>query len=123
MVNLLNYLNFDKSFEVKYINDIAVIKCNDKLNIHNVSFLAKIVDSLISQNKGSILVDMKDLLYVDSTGLGILFVTMNRLKKINISFKLIGLTEFVHKLFIRSDIESLFEVYENEEAAIGSLEN
>ena len=118
---LLPYLNFDKSFNVKFINDTVIIKCNDKLNIHNISFLAKIMDSLISQNNGLILVDMNDLQHVDSTGLGVLFVTMNRLKKINISFKLIGLSDYIHNLFSGLDIDTLCEVYENEEDAIKSM--
>lgn len=118
---LLPYLNFDKSFNVKFINDTVIIKCNDKLNIHNISFLAKIVDSLISQNNGPILVNMNDLQHVDSTGLGVLYVTMNRLKKINRSFKLIGFSEYIHDLFTGLDIDTLCEVYENEEDAMKSM--
>ncbi len=119
----LNYINTDKNFDVKHINEITIITWNDKLNIYNVPFFSKTIDILISQNKSSILINMKNLYYIDSSGLGVLFATMNRLKKNNINFKLIGPTEYIKKIFIRSDIESLFEVYDDEEDAIKSLEN
>ncbi len=123
MAYLLPYLNSDTSFDVKYINNVAIINCNDKLNIYNVSFFSKIIDILNSQNKRAILVNMKSLYYVDSSGLGVLLVSMNKVKENNKSFKLIALTEFVKVLFRRSNIEALFEIYETEEAAMKSLEN
>ncbi len=123
MKNQFTYPETSNAFEIKNIGEITVIKCNDRLNIYNVSIFSKLINNLISEHTSSILVDMKDLLYIDSSGLGVLFATMNRLKKNNIGFKLIGLTQGIKKLFIRSDIENIFDIYETEEAAMKSLEN
>ena len=61
----------EKSGEDQHGNKITTIKCHGRLMSENTSDLKALVKSLIARG-GRIVIDLGDLIYIDSAGLGAL---------------------------------------------------
>ncbi len=109
------------NIEIRKINDISIVKLSDKLNICSVPEIDDFINNLIEQNKNSFILDLDELSYIDSSGLGALITITVKLKKKGGSLKIIGLMGFVRKIFEVTNSTALFEIYESEEEAVKSF--
>lgn len=111
----------NKNIDVKFNNGISVVRCIDRIDIYNSPVFDATIDMLISQNKNSVLLDMNEVFYIDSSGLGVLISSMRKLQKDGRFFKIIGLSDFVKKVIRRARMENYFDIYETEEDAMKSI--
>jgi anti-sigma B factor antagonist len=111
----------NKNMDVKFINGVTVIKCVDRIDIYNSPVFDAAIDMLISHNNNPVLFNMKDVFYIDSSGLGVLISSMRKLKKEGRFFKLVGLSDFVKKVINRARMDNYFDIYETEEDAFRSI--
>ncbi|HOP30367.1 MAG TPA: STAS domain-containing protein [Spirochaetota bacterium] len=109
--------------DIKIVNGIAVVKCIDRIDIYNSPVFDAAIDMLIRQSNNSVLLNMRDVFYIDSSGLGVLISSMRKLNKDGRFFKIFGLGEFVKKVFKRSLMTTYFDIYETEEDALMSITN
>jgi anti-sigma B factor antagonist len=97
------------------------MKCSDRIDIYNSPIFDATIDMLISENKNSVLLNMEDVFYIDSSGLGALISGMRKLNKDGRFFKIAGLNDFVKKVINRARMDNYFDIYETEEEAMRSL--
>jgi len=112
----------NKNIDVSFVNGISVMKCTDRIDIYNSPIFDATIDMLISQNNNSVLLNMKDVFYIDSSGLGALICGMRKLKKEGRFFKIVGLNDFVKKVIERARISNYFDIYETEDEALKSID-
>ena len=76
------------------------------------------IHSLINQGQKKILVNLSDVSYVDSAGLGQLVGAYTTVAQAGGSMKLVNLTKKLHDLLTITKLLTVFEVFESEQEAL-----
>ena len=98
---------FDKKLET--IDDIQTIKLIGDLDVYSEDEFKSFIDEEINPNK-DVRIDLKELDYLDSTGLGMF---MNIYKMVNDNgkdIKIINAKDNIQKLFKITDLTDLFDM-------------
>ncbi|TVR76885.1 MAG: anti-sigma factor antagonist [Chitinophagaceae bacterium] len=91
---------------------------DDKLNNINAP---KLKSELVILNAGgvkNIILDMKDVSFVDSSGLSAILIGNRLCKNANGTFVVTNLTEYVHKLVKISQLDSILSIIPSNEEAV-----
>ena len=78
---------------------------------------------VVEKSEKKILLNLANVSYMDSSGLGELVAGYTTLQKSGGQMKLLNLTERVSELMVITKLLTVFEVYEDEEQAINSFQN
>jgi anti-sigma B factor antagonist len=79
------------------------------------------ISELIGKGQKSIILDMKRVDFIDSTGLGTLVVAHTQLQKAGGSVKLLNVSKRNVQLLILTKLSTVFEMFDDEQAAINSF--
>lgn len=82
---------------------------------------ARVMDELLSQAGVNVLVNFSGINYLDSTGIGEMVGYMNRFVENNRQLKLLRPHARIRKLLQITKLDSIFEIYEDEQAALDSF--
>lgn len=104
------------------VSGITVLDLNGKITLgEGGTILRDAVRSQMSQGIQRILLNLADVTYIDSAGLGELTSAYTSMKNRNGQLKLLNLTKRVHDLMQITKLYTVFDVFDDEEAAIGSF--
>jgi anti-sigma B factor antagonist len=108
--------------EQKEIEGIVILELHGRLVVgtESTDFRRKIT-ALISEDRKSIILDMKHVDYIDSTGLGTLVVAHTQLQKAGGSVKLLNVSKRNVQLLILTKLSTVFEMFDQEQTAINSF--
>lgn len=98
---------FDK--EIKIEDDIQTVKLTGDLDVYSEEDFKEFIEEKIDINK-DLVFDLKDLDYLDSTGLGMFMLIYNKQKENGKSVKIINTKENIKKLFKITDLSDLFDM-------------
>ena len=84
--------------------------------------LHKSIRALIVEKKMLILLNLTDVTYIDSCGLGELIASQVSVENKGGEIKLFGLTEALRELLTTTRLLTVFDVYENEADAIENFD-
>ena len=106
----------------KQVEGIIVLALHGRLVVGSESaeFRRKITE-LISTEHKSIILDMKHVDFIDSTGLGTLVVAHTQLQKAGGSVKLLNVSKRNVQLLILTKLSTVFEMFDDEQTAIDSF--
>ncbi len=79
------------------------------------------VGNEIAMGKQRIIINLADVSYIDSSGLGELTSAFTRAKSRGITVKLLNLTKRIDELLQITKLYTVFDVYDDEDAAIKSF--
>jgi anti-sigma B factor antagonist len=99
---------------VKVVGDITLNRGGDVL-------LKDKVQSLLQQGQKNLLVDLSDVSYVDSAGLGELVQAYATTKNRGGSLKLLNVTKRLRDLLVVTKLLTVFETFDNESTALASF--
>jgi anti-sigma B factor antagonist len=80
------------------------------------------INSLISQERTHIVLDLKDVPYIDSTGLGELVAAYGSVMKAGGALKLLNVTSRNHDLLSITRLVTVFESFDSEAEAVRSFQ-
>ena len=75
----------------------------------------------IAAGRQRIIINLADVSYIDSSGLGELISAFTTAKNRGITLKLLNLTKRIHELMQITKLYTVFDVYDDEDAAITSF--
>ncbi len=101
------------SFAIERDGDTAVVKCHGRLVAGATEELYHEVKNLLPQTK-VVVVDLADLTYVDSTGLGTLVRLHASARKLGCEFKLLHLGKQLRNLLKITNLLSVFAQAEDQ---------
>lgn len=106
------------------IENIIILDIEGNLRIGDgsVSFRSAI-RQLLLEEEHNVLLNLKDVRYIDSSGLGELISGYTAIKKDGGHLKLLNLSEKVHELMTITKLLTVFDVYDDEPKAIESFDN
>ena len=102
---------------------VAILDLDGRLTLGESSVtLRDSVRGLLAGGHKNIVINMKDVDYVDSSGLGELVSAFATAKRDDAKLKLVNLAQRVHGLLQITKLLTVFETFDSEEDAIRSFE-
>lgn len=81
----------------------------------------ELLHKLIDEGKKHVIVDLTDVKFMNSSGIGMLIGGLTTMKKADGSMKLSGLTEKIESLLVITKLITIFESYNNIDEAVASF--
>ena len=109
--------------EERVVGNVAVVKVHGDIVLNGSGpDLADKVRSLLEQDRRRIVLDLGDVRYVDSGGIGELVESFTAAQQRGGSVKLLGVTKRLNDLLVITKLLNVFECFDAEDEAIGSFE-
>jgi anti-sigma B factor antagonist len=101
---------------------VTVVDIGGRITLGEGSaLLRKTIRDLLADGRTKILLNLADVNYIDSSGIGELVTAFTTVKKNNGDLKLLYLTKKVHDLLQLTKLFTVFDVYSDENIAVGSF--
>lgn len=98
---------FDKNIE--HNDDFQLIKLKGDLDVYSEDEFKGFIEENLDENK-DLVIDLSDLDYLDSTGLGMFMNIYNSQKSKGKTVKIINAKDNIKKLFKITDLTALFDM-------------
>src|SRR5690348_4514539 len=99
----------------------TIIKVEGRLTLGDERPLKDKVKELLANGKKRLVLDLKDVAYIDSSGLGTLVSAYTSARNSGAEIKLASLSTKAHQLLTVTKLLTIFDVYDNAEAAAKSF--
>ena len=109
--------------EERVVGNVAVVKVHGDIVLNGSGpDLADKVRSLLEQDRRRIVLDLGDVRYVDSGGIGELVESFTAAQQRGGSVKLLGVTKRLNDLLVITKLLNVFECFDVEDEAIDSFD-
>ena len=111
------------SFEIneRYVNDVVVLDISGNIDIKTAPSLKVKLESLIRFGHHKIVVNLRDVDFIDSTGVGSLMHGLKMINPITGGIKIIGLSPQNFNVFSVLQLDRVFPILSSEDQAVGSF--
>lgn len=106
--------------EVKDYQGVKVMALSGEIDMYSSPALRKKIMDLVNQRVTPLLVDLKKVSYIDSSGIATFVEGLKHMMPYGGRLKLIGLLEGVREIFRFSKLDKVFEIYRTLEDALHS---
>jgi anti-sigma B factor antagonist len=104
------------------IGDVRVLDCSGKITLGEGTMAVRnAVRDILKDNGKKIILNLGDVNYIDSSGIGELVSTYTTVTNHGGSLKLLNLTKKIQELLAITKLLTVFQVFENEQAALASF--
>lgn len=107
--------------ERKDHEDISILNLSGFLDLHTVPKFEEAIQNLVDENRFHILVNLKELDYISSAGLGVFMGFIEEIREKEGDIKLSNLSPRVYKVFDLLGFPALFQIFDEEEQAINQF--
>ncbi len=106
----------------RHIGSVTIVDLSGKLTSSDQSGkLKEKVDALLAQDRKQIVLNLGEVTYVDSAGLGEIVSCYSTARRQSATVSLANLHKRVQELLVITKLHAVFDVYESEKAAIDSF--
>jgi anti-sigma B factor antagonist len=110
------------SIKERQAGDVVVVDLSGKITIGEGSVeLREKIRSLLAEGKKKILLNLGDVGYVDSSGIGELVSSLTTTNNQGGQLKLLNLTKKIRDLLMITKLLTVFETFDNEQDAVASF--
>jgi anti-sigma B factor antagonist len=107
----------------RQVGGVTIVDINGRIVLGEESAaLRDLVGDLLSKGQKQILFNLGDVNYIDSAGLGYLVSAFSSVRKQGGELKLLNLTSKVHDVLQITRLYTVFDVLDNEAAAVNSFD-
>lgn len=101
------------------VNDVTILRLKGRLELDDGDeVLREHVERLVQENRVNLILDMTDVIRMDSAGIGMLVAKYMTVKKRGGMLRLLHLTDKTSRLLHVTRLETVFEIFEREDAAL-----
>ena len=105
------------------VEGVTIVDISGRITLgEETSALREAVRSLVAQGKTRIVLNLAEVDYIDSSGVGELVSSYTRVRSANGQLKLLNLSKKVHDLLQVTKLYTVFDVKEDEFTAIKSFD-
>ena len=106
----------------RQVGEAVVIEMSGRIKVGEGNLLLReMVGNLTESGKKNIVLNLGEVTYMDSSGLGELVKTHTTIRNLQGEVKLVNLSKRVEELLQMTKLSSVFDIYEDEASAIGSF--
>jgi len=110
-------------YKIKIIDDVAVFALSGRMMGDKLtSELYEEAKSLISKGVRKLVIDLLEVDFINSIGLGLIIACRTSMVKVGGSLKLLCSSHNIEKYFQITELDKFFEFYKSEEEALESYE-
>ena len=107
----------------RQVDGVTIVDLNGRIVLGEATTaLRELLQNLVSQGQKQILLNLAEVSYIDSSGLGALVSGFTTLKGQEGNLKLLNLTKKVQDLLQITKLLTVFEVYSDEATAVQSFQ-
>ncbi|HWE51292.1 MAG TPA: STAS domain-containing protein [Bryobacteraceae bacterium] len=107
---------------IRQVGDVAVIDLSGRITLgEGSSAIRDEIHDLIASGSRKILMNLADVSYIDSSGIGELVADFTSMANAGGALKLLGLSKGTKMLLKVTKLDSIFDVHEEEAEALGSF--
>ncbi len=104
------------------ISDIVIIDLNGRITLGDgCQSVGELIHELLAKDRKKILLNLAEVNFIDSAGIGTLTKCFVAAKRNGGAIKLLHLTTKIRDLLQITNLYTVFEVFSDEQAAIGSF--
>jgi anti-sigma B factor antagonist len=108
--------------EMRTVGDIRILDCSGKITLGEGTMAVRnTVRDILKDNGKKIILNLADVNYIDSSGIGELVSTYTTVTNNGGQLKLLSLTKKIHELLQITKLLTVFQVFDSEDAAIKSF--
>ena len=105
------------------VGDVTILRLNGRLELEQGDLAFRdYINNLVADGRSNILLDLKDVTRIDSAGIGMLVSKYLTARKSGGTIKLLHLTRHSDHLINITRLATVFEVFDDEEAALKSFQ-
>ena len=109
---------------VRETQGVTVVEVSGRLTLgEGVAKVRSELQPIIAGGKRQIVLDISEVVYLDSSGIGLLVSTYATMNRLGGHLKVCGLSNRVKDLLLLTKLFTVFEVYDNADAAVASFSN
>ena len=101
--------------------EIEVLELKGRLDAASAKALKEKVQSLVEQQRVKLVLDMGDIDFIDSSGLGVLVAALRSANKKGGDVKIAALQNKIRSIFELTRLHRVFEIFDTAETAIASF--
>ena len=107
-------------FEVKRkdIDEISILYLKGYLDAHTASDFESALDKLVCEERVRIIVNLSELVYISSAGLGVFMGFIEDIRKKDGDIKMAEPSKKVMRVFELLGFQVLYQIFENEQEAV-----
>ena len=102
--------------------EIDILELEGRLDASSSKTLKDKVQSLVEQQRVKMVLDMGEVDFIDSSGLGVLVATLRSTNKKGGDVKIASLQSSIRAIFELTRLHRVFEIFDTADAAIASFE-
>jgi anti-sigma B factor antagonist len=102
--------------------DMIIFNVKGDIDINSSPEVRKVFEELTNAKEKKLLLNLKDVEYVDSSGLATLVEVLKRSKVYGGKLKICNLSGKVRGLFEITKLDKLFDIYDTEEKAVAAYQ-
>lgn len=107
----------------RQVGDVTVLDMSGKMRIgESGTVFCNTIRGLVEEDRRKILLNLRGISHIDSTGLGELIASYNTLDKKGGRVKLLHLTQRVRELMVLTKLLTVFDIYDSESEALDSFQ-
>lgn len=99
-------------------NKQAIMTLKGEIDVYTAPKLKEQLNELVGESEADVLVDLKDVTYMDSTGLGTFVSGLKHAKESGTTLKLIRANERLYRLFKVTGLDHVIDVHSIEEGEL-----
>lgn len=104
------------------VGDVSILDLKGRLVLdEGDDILRSHINELVTEGRVKIVVNLQDVTYVDSCGVGVLIAKYVSVRKKGGDVKLLHLTPRSHKVMEISKLLTVFEIFDSEDRALASF--
>ncbi|HMV76787.1 MAG TPA: STAS domain-containing protein [Leptospiraceae bacterium] len=103
------------------VNSIPIVDIVGEVDLYNTKEIKDLIDQMIKEGKYQIILNLGQVPFMDSSGIGTLVTGMYRLKKYQGNLKIVNIVGSVAKVFKMTGMDAHLEIFETEEDAVKSF--
>jgi anti-sigma B factor antagonist len=108
----------------RQVEGVSIVDLNGRITLGEGSVVLRdTVRNLLSEDRKKILLNLAEVTYIDSSGIGELVSAYTQVKNQGGDLKLLNLTKKVHDLLQITKLYTVFEIADDEANAIKSFSN
>jgi anti-sigma B factor antagonist len=108
---------------IRQVDSVTVVDVSGRITLgEGCTQLRKLIRDQLSKGNKNVLLNLADVTYIDSSGIGELVSAFTGVSKQGGSLKLLNLTKKVHDLLQITKLYTVFDVHDDEAKAIASFQ-
>jgi len=109
--------------DVRTVGDVKILDCSGKITLgEGTMSIRNTVRELMDGGSKKILLNLGDISYIDSSGIGELVSSYTSASNREARLKLLNLTSKIKQLLAITKLLTVFETFEDEKAALASFQ-